>query len=58
VAITEKIVFVHQSPYNPGRWQLILACGCHIWVSSKRQPKRKTAKCPVSLELEEGDKHK
>lgn len=46
--VKAAVVSVTQSPMNPQRWLLILACGHEAWVTAKRRPKAKWAKCPVN----------
>jgi len=37
---------VDQSPLNPRRWCVELACGHEVWVTSSKKPKAKTMICP------------
>lgn len=39
------VVRVDRSPMNPRRWELTLACGHTLWVTSGKRPSRKTSKC-------------
>ena len=39
------VVYVDQSPMNPVRWCLTLACRHEIWVTAKRRPMTKVVDC-------------
>lgn len=43
--ISQRVVSVKQ--YGP-RWLLLLGCGHVLWVTSKRRPVCKTAKCGLA----------
>lgn len=40
-----RVERVTQSPMNPLRWSLDLACGHEAWITSKSRPKRKHQVC-------------
>ena len=42
-----KVLRTDQSPMNPKRWCLELACGHEIWMTATKRPARKTAFCPI-----------
>ena len=41
-----RVESVKQSPLNERRWCLQLDCGHDTWVTAKRRPTAKTARCP------------
>jgi len=41
-----RVMSVKQSPLNPLRWLLTLACGHEIWVTAKQRPRVRTGRCP------------
>ena len=41
----QQILRIDQSPMNPKRWCLELACGHEAWITTVRRPTRKSAVC-------------
>ena len=55
MAEKQRVMRTDQSPLNPKRWCLTLACGHEAWITRVRRPQRKFFRCFECAASTEGE---